>query len=104
MNSTATNVSGYEAAKMVRDAAEVRVKDASTAMSTKVIDLLNKLAFNVETVAHMRGLEHELLPLCDEARAMAASLAAPQAKREMSELMDEYENELRATVAKETSR
>lgn len=61
----------------------------------------NKLAFHLETVAHTRGLEHELLPLCEEARAMAKHLAAPQAKRTMGELMDEYEIELRATVANE---
>ena len=64
--------------------------------NSEVTDLLNRLAFALETVAHLRGMERELLPLCDEARAMANELSAsiPQARRAMGELMDEYEAEL----------
>ena len=59
----------------------------------EVTDLLNRLAFALETVAHLRGMELELLPLCGEARDMMITLSKPVV-RAMDELMDEYEAEL----------
>lgn len=37
-------------------------------------ELLTSMAFTVETVAHLRGMELELLPVADKARALLAKL------------------------------
>lgn len=70
----------------------------------EVTDLLNRLVFALETVAHLRGMELELLPLCGEARDMIITLSVPQKPivRTMGELMDEYEVELVEAVNRET--
>lgn len=38
----------------------------------ELVKVLEKLAFIAETVAHLRGLEHEILPTTDAARAVIA--------------------------------
>jgi hypothetical protein len=40
----------------------------------EVIDALDKLAFVAETVAHMRGMERQILPHSDKAREIIARL------------------------------
>lgn len=39
-------------------------------------ETLAQLAFTVETVAHLRGMETELLPVADKARAILARMEA----------------------------
>lgn len=36
----------------------------------EMLELLKSLTFVAETLAHSKGLERELLPLCDKARAL----------------------------------
>lgn len=40
-----------------------------TEMIAELVEALEKLTFVAETVAHLRGLEREILPLTEAARA-----------------------------------
>jgi hypothetical protein len=44
------------------------------------IDQLNSTAFLLETVAHLRGMEQQLLPLAQQARQLAEQIKEVQSK------------------------
>ena len=43
-------------------------------LTVQLVDLLKKTTFVVESVAHLQGKEHELLPLADAARRLIAQV------------------------------
>ena len=50
---------------------------------TRMGEMLRKVTFALESVAHLRGLERQLLPTCDESRALLALIMGDDPSKEV---------------------
>lgn len=53
---------------------EDQCSHAEQALQRRVLSVVRRMCFTLESAAHLRGLEHVLLPIAIEGRALIAEL------------------------------